>query len=420
MGLSMRSRQEVSKEYVRRYQKASKGGKTEILNSFIELTGYNRCYASYILRNWGKKVFVRGVNGDRFVLVGEFVKKKRYRQRVKKYDELVLKALIIFWQVLNFPCGKRLKPQLPELVKKARRFKEVKITKEVSSKLNQISPATIDRLLKPERRKYELKCRARTKPGTLLKRQIAIRTGTDWDEDEVGYTEIDLVSHDGGNPSGDFCQTLNMVEIKTGWTEPEAVKNKAQIWVFKALEAIKEERLPFPLKGIDSDNGSEFINAHLFHYCEQEGIKFTRSRSSHKNDNCHVEEKNFTAVRNYVGHYRYDDEQQRAVLNELYSHLRIYLNYFQPLMKLKSKQRIGSKVIKKYDQPKTPYQRLLELDEIEESKKNELKAIYKELNPFELKRTVDKLQNKLFKMVYLKRKKAYINRENYEHQISTL
>lgn len=420
MGLSMRSKKEVSKEYAMRYQKASKGGKTEILNSFIELTGYNRCYASYILRNWGKKVFIRGGNGDRFVMVGEFVKKRSYRRRCRKYDESVLKALIIFWKVLNFPCGKRLKPQLPELVKKARRFRELKIPQELNSKLNQISASTIDRLLKPVRKKYELKCRAKTKPGTLLKKQIAIRTGTDWKEDEVGYTEVDLVSHDGGNTRGDFCQTLNMVDVKCGWTEPQAVKNKARVWVFEALEVIKDERLPFPLKGIDSDNGGEFINAHLIDYCEQKGIKFTCSRPSNKNDNCYVEEKNFTAVRNYVGHYRYDNEEQRTVLNELYSYLRLYLNYFQPLMKLKSKERIGSKVIKKYDKPKTPYHRLLEMEEIEESKKNELKAIYKELNPFELKRNIEKIQKKLFKMVYLKRKGVHINREDYEYQVSTL
>lgn len=416
----MRSRQEVSKEYAKCYQKARKGSKTEILNNFIELTSYNRCYASYILRHWGKKVFIRGMDGERLVVIGEFVKRKRYRKRCRKYDESVLKKLIIFWKVLNFPCGKRLKPQLPELVKKARQFKEIKIPLGVKSKLYQISAATIDRLLKPVRKKYELKCRAKTKPGTLLKKQIAIRTGTDWKEDEVGYTEVDLVSHDGGNTRGDFCQTLNMVDVKCGWTEPQAVKNKARVWVFEALEFIKEERLPFPLKGIDSDNGGEFINAHLIHYCEQEGIDFTRSRSSHKNDNCYVEEKNFTAVRNYVGHYRYDNEQQRAVLNELYSYLRLYLNYFQPLMKLKSKERIGSKVIKKYDEPKTPYHRLLEMEEIEESKKNELKAIYKELNPFELKRSIEKLQKKLFKMVYLKRKRGHINREDYEYQVSTL
>ncbi len=413
----MKSKREISKEYAKRYQRVSKSGKTDILNSFINLTGYNRCYASYILRNYAKRVFIRGRNGERFVVIGEFVKRKRYRKRCKKYDESVSKVLIIFWKVLNFPCGKRLKPELPELVKKARQFKEIKIPLEVKSKLGSISAATIDRLLKSERQKNQLKCRAKTKPGTLLKKQIEIRTGTDWPENEVGYTEIDLVSHDGGNTSGDFCQTLNMVDIKSGWTEPQAVKNKAQVWVFEAFKAIRE-RLPFPLKGIDSDNGSEFINAHLLNYCEEENIDFTRTRSNHKNDNCYIEEKNFTAVRNYVGHYRYDNEQERAALNELYSHLRLYLNYFQPLMKLKSKERIGSKVIKKYDDPKTPYKRLLEMNNINEVKKNELKSIYKELNPFEMKRSIEKIQNKLSKMVYLKRKGTYINGKDYAGHVS--
>lgn len=429
MRLTMRSRREVSREYARRYQKLmkmkkkTKKEKGKLLDEFTKLTGYNRCYASYILRNWGKRVILWSgtENEKRLVVIGACTKRKSYEVRCRKYDGPVLEKLKVLWEVLNFPCGKRLKEELSEIVKKSRQFDELKISKEVELKLNQISAATIDRLLKPIRKKYEIKCKGRTKPGSLLKKQIRIRTGVEWDEDRVGYVEIDLVSHDGGNSRGDFCQTLDMVDIKSGWTEMSAVKNRAQIWVFEALTAIRE-RLPFELRGIDCDNGSEFINAHLFNYCKQEVIDFTRGRASHKNDNCYVEEKNFTAVRNYVGYSRYDNEEERLVLNELYSYLRLYLNFFQPVMKLKSKQRMGAgaKVKKKYDKAKTPFQRLLANNEIDDEKKQNLKNIYHNLNPFDLKRRIEKLQEKLDYMVYLKRKGISVNKHEYLRKESTL
>lgn len=171
MGLSMRAKKEVSKEFSRRYRKGSKKARGVVLNEFVELTGYNRCYASYILRNCGKRIFSRGRGGERLVVVGEFVKRRYPKSRRRKYDDDVLKILVVLWMVLNFPCWKRLKAELSGMVKKSRQFKEIKISIEVKSKLDSISAATIDRLLKPERKKYELKCRARTKPGTLLKNQ---------------------------------------------------------------------------------------------------------------------------------------------------------------------------------------------------------------------------------------------------------
>jgi hypothetical protein len=277
------------------------------------------------------------------------------------------------------------------------------IPRPIEAKLQRISPATIDRLLRSERKKHELKCRSKTKPGTLLKKHIAIRTGVEWDEDAVGFEELDLVGHDGGHASGDYGFTLNVTDIKSGWTDMEAIRNKAQIWVFDALQDIRK-RLPFAMKGIDSDNGSEFINAHLVAYCQEEALVFTRSRSYQKNDNCHVEQKNFTAVRNFVGYSRYEGEEALALLNELYSHLRLYLNFFHPQMKLVSKERIGSKVKKKYDVPQTPYQRLMALEEISTERKAWLQATYSQLNPFALKRTIDKLQERLHKMAYEKNK----------------
>lgn len=282
-------------------------------------------------------------------------KKRRFRKRI--YDQEVFLPLRKIWMILDFPCGKRLAPFLPEIVPILLRWGELEVKEEVKEKLLQLSPATIDRLLEKEKKKYQLKEKARTKPGTLLKRQIPIRTFSQWDEGRPGFMEVDLVSHDGGNPRGDFLKTLNLTDVATGWTESRAVKNKAQIWVFQALKEIRK-RLPFDLLVLDSDNGGEFINAHLTKYCQEQEITFTRGRPLRKNDNCYVEEKNNSAVRRNVGYLRYDTEEELETLNELYDLLRLYINFFHPMMKLVTKERVGSRIIKKYDQAKTPFRRV--------------------------------------------------------------
>lgn len=213
-----------------------------------------------------------------------------------------------------------------------------------------VSASTIDRLLRQEKKKYTLKSRSKTKPGTLLKNQIPIRTFSEWDEGRPGFMEIDLVGHDGGDARGEFIQTLDVTDVCTGWTETRAVRNKAQVWVFEALKEIMD-RIPFDLLGIDSDNGSEFINHHLFRFCTERKITFTRTRSYRKNDNCFVEQKNYSVVRRFAGYLRYNTEEELKLLNELYSYLRLYTNFFQPVMKLTEKTRIGSGVIKRYDIP---------------------------------------------------------------------
>ncbi len=243
--------------------------------------------------------------------------------------------------------------------------------------------------------------RSNTKPGTLLKNQIPIRTYSEWDEKRPGFVEIDLVGHDGGDAKGEYMQALDVTDVCTGWTETQAVKNKAQVWVFEALEDIKSQ-LPFELLGIDSDNGSEFINHHLFRFCKEGEITFTRTRSYRKNDNCFVEQKNYSVVRRTVGYSRYDTEEELKVINELYGHLRLYTNFFQPVMKLIEKTRIGSRVKKKYDKARTPYKRVLESPHTAEHAKNKLKRQYAKLNPAELKRQITKLQNRLLRLASLK------------------
>lgn len=388
MRLTIKERQKATKITAARYQKASKKKKGTILKEFAALTGYDRCYAAYLLRGHGKKVRIN----RRTVAVGD-IGKRRKRQRQRTYGDDVLRSLKQIWMIMDCICGKRLQPLMKELLRILLKHREIR--RETKKKLLRISASTIDRLLRQERKKYELKGRSLTKPGTLLKHQIPIRTFSEWDEQRPGFVEIDLVGHEGGNPRGDFIQTLNVTDVCTGWTEMQAVKNKAQIWVFEALKDIRK-RLPFDLLGIDSDNGSEFINDHLVRFCREEQITFTRSRSYRKNDNCFVEQKNYTIVRRYVGYSRYDTEIAQKLLNELYGHLRLYVNFFQPVMKLIQKTRIGSRVRKKYDVPQTPYQRVLVSPHVTENKKETLRQQYARLNPAMLRRQIAKLQNKLF------------------------
>jgi len=287
------------------------------------------------------------------------------------------------------------------MIEKLEKHEELVLPPEVRQKLLTISPATIDRLLQKEKRRLNGSSRSLTKPGTLLKHQIPIRTFANWDEKRPGFCEMDLVAHDGGNPSGDFCQTLTVTDIHTGWTEIQAVQNRAQKWVFEALKQIRE-RLPFPLLGIDSDNGGEFINHQLLRYCQKEQITFTRSRPSKKNDNCYVEQKNWTIVRKAIGYCRYETKEELLLLNELYSVLRLYANFFQPVTTLIFKERIKSKVKKQYDTPKTPFLRVIDSPSIDKTIKQSLHHQYDELNPAELKRQMVQIQNQLVDFVSLK------------------
>jgi hypothetical protein len=392
MRLTVSERHKATKITAARYQKAAKKKKGVILDEFIELTGYDRCYASYLLKNHGKKVWIN----DRAIVVGDICKRRK-RQSQRIYGNDVLKVLKQIWVIMDCICGKRIRPMLKEMLPILQRHKEIKVTREITKKLLRISASTIDRILKPERKKYELKGRSLTKPGTLLRHQIPIRTFSEWNEQRPGFVEIDLVGHEGGNLRGDFIQTLNVTDVCTGWTEMQAVKNKAQIWVFEALKDIRG-KLPFDLLGIDSDNGGEFINAHLVRFCHEEQITFTRSRSYRKNDNCFIEQKNYTIVRRYVGYARYETDIAQKLLNELYGHLRLYVNFFQPVMKLIQKTRIGSRVRKKYDEPQTPYQRVLASPFVPEKKKETLRQQYVQLNPAALRRKIANLQDKLFKL----------------------
>jgi hypothetical protein len=397
MRLTMKQRQAVTAVTVQRYRQGSKKVKRQILDEFCETTGYSRGYARFVLRNHGRQVWLRGKR----VVVGD-ARQRQQRLKPRYYDEQVVQALSKLWQLLNYLCGKRLVAIMPELIAKLEQFDELRLTALTKEKLLHISAASVDRLLQPERRKHQLRGRAHTKPGTLLKHQIPIRTFAEWDEAQPGFAEIDLVAHDGGLALGDYCQTLDLTDVCTGWTETEAVPNKAQVWVFEAIQTIRA-RLPFPLRGLDSDNGSEFVNKELLRYCQKERLTFTRARPYRKNDNCYVEQKNYSVVRQTVGYQRFDTTAELMVLKQLYATLRLYTNFFQPTMKLKSKERFGSRVKKSYYQPQTPYQRVLACTEVAAADKKKLQRQYQSLNPAALKRQLDKYRKELFRLAAKKR-----------------
>ena len=386
----MKERKRIAEATAGRYRRERKREKTAILNEFVELTGFARSYAALVLRNHGRVVQVN----PQLRVRGDVSKKLRRPGRRPDYDEPVVKVLIKVWRIMDYICGKRLAPVLAEMVERLQRRGELKCALEVSQKLSRMSAATIDRVLRPERKKYQLKGRAHTRPGTLLKHQIPLRTFSEWDEQRPGFLEIDLVGHDGGTIDSLHGFTLDAIDIATAWVSLAALKNKAQVWTFAGLQKIRA-KLPFPLLGIDSDNGSEFINESFFRYCQDEKITFTRSRPYRKNDSCFVEQKNYSVVRRAVGYQRCDTDEQLRLLAALYQPLELYTNFFQPSMKLKSKERHGARVTKKYDRARTPYQRVLESSFIDEVTKEQLRQRYELLNPAQLKRQLERWQRKL-------------------------
>jgi hypothetical protein len=295
---------------------------------------------------------------------------------------------------MDFACGKRVAAGMERMLDALMRFDEIKCNEETADRLKQISPATIDRLLKKEREKYTLKGRSTTKPGTLLKKDIPIRLGTAWNDAKPGFVELDLVAHCGDTTSGEYVNTLDVTDIATAWTETRACVNKAQKHVFAALMVVKSN-LPFELLGVDSDNGSEFINDELYRYCKEEKICFTRSRPYQKNDGCYVEQKNWSVVRRQIGYDRFEGIESVDLLNQYYDLLRLLTNFFVPTLKLKSRMREGAKVYKTYEAPKTPYERVLKSKDILEENKDKLRAVYLTLNPAQIKRDMIKISDKL-------------------------
>jgi hypothetical protein len=387
--LNMSQRQAVTKELKLVYQKAGKKEKGEIIDRLAELTGYHRYYAAFKLsRPW--------------------IKRRRRRlpvsSRPRIYDHAVFHALRKIWVIYDGICSKRLIPTLPEAVRKLEKCGELTLSQKVKAKLLAISPATMDRMLKPVRAAFKLKGISTTKPGTLLKNQVPLRTFSQWDDKQPGFMEIDLVAHCGDSARDMFIYSLNLTDVFTGWTEPVAVMGKAEVRVFGGLQTV-EARLPFSLLGLDSDNDSAFINGELIHYCESKHITFTRCRPYRKNDQAYIEQKNYSVVRRVIGYARYDTDEQLILINRIYVCLRLYINFCLPVMKLIRKERFGSKVRKHYDVAKTPYQRLLEAKTITQMRKENLHRQYAKLNPADLRRSLNRLLKKLHQTLISERKK---------------
>jgi len=379
--LTMRQRIAVTTEIRYRYRKSIKKDKTSILNEFVQTTGYNRSYARLILGSLKKTG-----------------RKRHSPPRKRKYDILVFCQLKKLWVAADCICGQRLKPFLPELIDRLEHFGEIKLTKPVKKKLLAMGSATIDRLLSKTKKGCELKSKGKstTKPGTLLKSLIVVRTYADWDDHRPGFFETDLVAFCGESVEGDYVNGLNLTDVNTGWVKLKAVMGKGQRGVHGAVNEARCE-LPFGMLGLDSDNGGEFINNILYRYCLENQISFTRIRANRKNDNCFVEQKNYTVMRRFLGYARYDAEEQRSIIKQLLPLVEDYVNFFSPSQKLKEKTRIGSRIKKQYYQATTPYRKLLASGILEEEKRQRLTDYYKSLNPMELKRKINQFQKKLDK-----------------------
>jgi len=368
------------KQLQARYRRASKKEKSRILDEFAKTTGYHRKHATAVL------------NGRRTSTSSPARRPRHAQYGVEEAD-----ALAVLGDLFDDICSKRLRVAMDVEMPRLYQARVLHISIACYENLLRVSPATMDRLRSRYRRPHGQR-RGFTKPGTLLKQRIPIRTWADWTEDRPGFCEIDLVDHSGGLiiRGREHAWTLCFTDVKTGWTECVAVRNKAQVHVFAAIQRARQ-RLPFPLLGIDSDSGSEFINDQLYRYCIEEKITFTRGRSGRKNDNAYVEQKNWSVVRRAVGYWRYDRPEQLDLLDALYARLHLYINFFLPVMKLQEKVRFGSKVKRIHDDPQTPYARLLASPSISDDDKAELQEAYGYLDLIDLRRRIDELQAQLLR-----------------------
>ena len=377
--MSKRSKQELTEEIYPRYLKAEKAEKTKILDEFTAATGYHRKYAIKLLKHG--------------------LKRKGYKKvgRKKKYQGEVIGVLEKIWEICGKICSKRLHPFIPEMISVLEREEELSCSPETKKLLLSMSRSTIDRCLRNARYKSP-KGISTTKPGTMLKKSIPVRTWHEWDDATPGFVEMDLVAHCGESALGQFLYTLTAVDVSTGWTECLAIPNKTQISVSAAIKAMRS-RLPFPLLGIDCDNGTEFINDLLYRYCLEEEITFTRSRPYQKNDQAYVEQKNGSVVRNTVGYDRFETEEELQILQLIYEYLHVYVNFFQPVMKLINKARVDGKTKKVYDLATSPYRRVLASNDVAFAHKASLSNLYVRLNPVTLRKNIDLNVGKLWKII---------------------
>jgi transposase InsO family protein len=376
--MSREAIQEYFKSIHIRYRKASKELKRLILNEFCATTEYNRKYA------------IRKLNARR----GKGAYKATSRQRRPTYGHMVISVLAAVWEAAGYPCSVRLKALVVLWMPWIR--KRYSITPRIEEQLLAISPRQMDRRLKVRKGRIRTRIYGRTKPGTLLKHQIPIKTDN-WDVKDPGWTEVDTVSHSGNNAEGLFGYTVNQTDILTTWVESRAILGKGEKAVVDALDEMAQA-FPFQINGIDSDNGSEFINWHLFRYCESHKIQPFRGRPYKKDDNAHIEQKNWTHVRKLMGWDRYDTQEAVNAMNDLYrNELRLFMNLFLPSMKLLRKKRVGSRLTRVYDAPKTPFERVAESKQGDPVKIEVLKKLKDGIDPFYLAQTIETKLERIYK-----------------------
>lgn len=361
-----------------RYLAATKREKGLLLSEFCENSGYNRKSAIRLLRNPPKG-------------------SASHRGRVREYGLEVVGALKTAWEAADRVCSKRLAPFLAELVTVLEREHELAVSPEVRVQLLKMSAATMDRLLKPFRQRGLRRPYSQGHASTSLKAQVSIRTFGEWAHVAPGSVQADLVAHCGESTAGQYVNTLTTVDVCTSWTEYRAVWGKGQQRVGTAVHKVRES-LPFALNELHTDNGSEFLNEILYPWCKKEGIRFTRGRPYKKNDQAYVEQKNWSVPRRVVGYDRYSSQAAYEAMEKVYETLCTYVNFFQPVRKLVSKEREGAKVRKRFDVAQTPYQRLLASGALEEAKRSELARIYSRLNPVRLRRRIDERLDALWKL----------------------
>lgn len=358
-------------EYLRRmrerYETAPRAAKGRLLDEVCEVTRYHRKAVIRLLRRPAPR------------------RPRRRGGRPVRYGPEVVAALRAIWTAAGYPWSVRLQALLPLWLPWARR--RLRLTAAVEAHLRRISPRQIDRCLRADKRTLRRRQYGRTKPGTLLKHQIPLRTDR-WDVQEPGFTEIDLVAHSGDRADGEYLHSLNVTDIHTTWVETRAVLGKGQLRVRAALDEIRRA-LPFRLRGIDSDNGSEFINDHLRRYCGRRRIQFTRGRPYKKDDNAHIEQKNWTHVRKILGYVRYDSEPALAAINAVYADLRLLQNLFLPTVKLVTKERVGARVRRRYDRPQTPLERVRQSPGTQPGRVAALVTLQQTIDPFALAQRID-------------------------------